>query len=148
MQNRPNMKWFLCKKLDQDPFCRICHEDKSCGKLISPCKCKGTLRFMHEECLNKWMKVKIGSDCEICGSFMSVKRDNHLNEVIIIVMTVILLLASATALYVLLRVHHYSGERIVLCLIFLLSFVTLILSGLIIYYILDLKKAIKRDILV
>eukprot|EP00940_MAST-03C_sp_MAST-3C-sp2_P002176 g2176.t1 len=36
--------------------CRIClgNEDDDLGRLISPCLCSGTMRFVHLECLNQW----------------------------------------------------------------------------------------------
>ncbi|KAK6535271.1 hypothetical protein TWF694_001739 [Orbilia ellipsospora] len=40
--------------------CRICLDtstedfDEELGRLISPCKCKGSARYVHEECLRAW----------------------------------------------------------------------------------------------
>lgn len=66
------MNLFCCKKKeDEEILCRICHEDKSSGKLISPCKCRGSLQFVHEKCLNEWIKMKDGSRCEICDTSMN-----------------------------------------------------------------------------
>jgi len=39
---------------DAQPMCRICLGDREAGRLISPCMCSGTLRFVHVECLNMW----------------------------------------------------------------------------------------------
>ena len=40
-----------------DAVCRICfgaaHED-GLGKLISPCMCSGSMRYVHVQCLNEW----------------------------------------------------------------------------------------------
>ncbi|CAG8729087.1 15534_t:CDS:2, partial [Dentiscutata heterogama] len=42
----------------EDKMCRICfagpEEEESLGRLISPCLCKGTMRYVHVECLNHW----------------------------------------------------------------------------------------------
>ncbi|KAI8843912.1 hypothetical protein BJ741DRAFT_589550 [Chytriomyces cf. hyalinus JEL632] len=42
------------------------------GRLISPCKCKGTMKFVHLHCLNEWRKVNPISashfQCDQCGS--------------------------------------------------------------------------------
>jgi E3 ubiquitin-protein ligase DOA10 len=35
-------------------MCRICHEGEEEGRLFSPCKCSGTMKFVHENCLDKW----------------------------------------------------------------------------------------------
>jgi len=37
-----------------EPICRICHGGAEDGKLFSPCKCSGSIKFVHMECLNKW----------------------------------------------------------------------------------------------
>lgn len=49
-------------------FCRICH----CGgtdceqPLIRPCLCSGTLMFVHQSCLQKWIKSSDIKKCELC----------------------------------------------------------------------------------
>jgi len=35
-------------------MCRICHEGEEDGSLFSPCKCSGTMKYVHAECLDKW----------------------------------------------------------------------------------------------
>eukprot|EP00929_Paragymnodinium_shiwhaense_P055162 TRINITY_DN27667_c0_g1_i1.p1 TRINITY_DN27667_c0_g1~~TRINITY_DN27667_c0_g1_i1.p1 ORF type:complete len:1068 (+),score=169.16 TRINITY_DN27667_c0_g1_i1:79-3282(+) len=39
---------------DAEPLCRICMGGVEAGRLISPCLCKGSMRFVHLECLNEW----------------------------------------------------------------------------------------------
>jgi hypothetical protein len=54
--------------------CRICldsEETKESGKLIRPCQCDGSMKFVHEECLKTWIISK-GIDlekvkCEVCN---------------------------------------------------------------------------------
>ena len=50
------------------PECRICREKG--GELIAPCKCAGSLRWVHRTCLEKWLSVRTTdkSTCEICGA--------------------------------------------------------------------------------
>ena len=43
--------------------CRICFSGAEDGKLIAPCKCAGTQRYVHEECLRKWQRTCAG----LCG---------------------------------------------------------------------------------
>lgn len=49
----------------KDINCRICllpnNKDDSENPLISGCKCKGTMKFIHIECLKLWLKSKIVS---------------------------------------------------------------------------------------
>ncbi|XP_006368031.2 E3 ubiquitin-protein ligase MARCH1-like isoform X1 [Solanum tuberosum] len=48
--------------------CRICLETDG-RDFIAPCKCKGTSKFVHRECLDHWRAVKEGfafSHCTTC----------------------------------------------------------------------------------
>ncbi|KAK7077888.1 hypothetical protein SK128_016250, partial [Halocaridina rubra] len=54
------------------PMCRICHHPQGDGldTLISPCRCAGTMQFIHQGCLNKWLEVKRSKKapaCELCN---------------------------------------------------------------------------------
>ncbi len=43
------------------PICRIClceEEDKVGNPLITPCKCAGTMKHIHIECLREWLNSK------------------------------------------------------------------------------------------
>lgn len=44
--------------------CRFCFEG---GQLISPCKCSGSQKWIHETCLKKWYNMKSeNSVCSVC----------------------------------------------------------------------------------
>lgn len=47
-----------CSSLNK-AMCRICHgeEDLNSKSLIHPCKCSGTLRYVHQTCLLKWLAM-------------------------------------------------------------------------------------------
>lgn len=47
--------------------CRICHSegDEECP-LITPCRCTGSLRFVHHACLHQWIKSSNTRCCELC----------------------------------------------------------------------------------
>ena len=54
-----------------NPTCKFCYEkEKKNDPLIIPCKCEGTIKYVHQSCLKKWLiKSKIRpelSRCEIC----------------------------------------------------------------------------------
>jgi len=57
-------------KEEDDRMCRICHAGEDEGKLISPCKCKGSIKYVHIDCLDRWRKVSQNSksyfQCENC----------------------------------------------------------------------------------
>lgn len=54
-----------------DRVCRICFGQG--GRLISPCRCSGTQRWVHTICLTRWRDhssgVRESNSCEICRSF-------------------------------------------------------------------------------
>lgn len=39
---------------DNLPFCRICLDIDEPEKMISPCLCSGTSKWVHKKCLNRW----------------------------------------------------------------------------------------------
>uniref|UniRef100_A0A8D0GA91 RING-type E3 ubiquitin transferase n=1 Tax=Sphenodon punctatus TaxID=8508 RepID=A0A8D0GA91_SPHPU len=48
-------------------ICRICHcEGDDENSLITPCRCTGTLRFVHQACLHQWIKSSDTRCCELC----------------------------------------------------------------------------------
>lgn len=52
-------------------MCRICLESTSVDDLISPCVCRGTQQWVHEQCLKLWLiqsekDVKDLTSCEVC----------------------------------------------------------------------------------
>ncbi|XP_029691533.1 E3 ubiquitin-protein ligase MARCHF8 isoform X2 [Takifugu rubripes] len=46
--------------------CRICHCEGDEGPLITPCHCTGSLRFVHQFCLQQWIKSSDTRCCELC----------------------------------------------------------------------------------
>ncbi|XP_073463772.1 probable E3 ubiquitin-protein ligase MARCHF10 isoform X1 [Aquarana catesbeiana] len=61
---------------DEGDLCRICFTgDKTPeNQLVAPCRCKGSLKYVHKECMKKWLLSKIKSGaalsavktCEMC----------------------------------------------------------------------------------
>lgn len=53
-----------------EPRCRICFAGEEPGEpLVRPCRCSGTIAFVHRRCLAEWTKAKAKKKwcCEICG---------------------------------------------------------------------------------
>uniref|UniRef100_A0ACB8EB36 Uncharacterized protein n=1 Tax=Sphaerodactylus townsendi TaxID=933632 RepID=A0ACB8EB36_9SAUR len=47
--------------------CRICHcEGDEESPLITPCHCTGSLHFVHQSCLQQWIKSSDTRCCELC----------------------------------------------------------------------------------
>ena len=61
-----------CVSIGEDE-CRIC---QSSGEevLISPCKCAGSTKWVHESCLVKWFQVSQTSSCELCSRYVAIKK--------------------------------------------------------------------------
>lgn len=53
--------------------CRIC-QSRGEEVLISPCKCAGSAKWVHESCLVKWFQVSQTSSCELCSRFVAIKK--------------------------------------------------------------------------
>lgn len=46
--------------------CRICQEEDSTNNLEVPCACRGSLKFAHRKCVQRWCNEKGDIICEIC----------------------------------------------------------------------------------
>ena len=53
--------------------CRICQSNGE-EVLISPCKCAGSTKWVHESCLVKWFQVSQTSSCELCSRYVAIKK--------------------------------------------------------------------------
>ena len=51
---------------NDSPSCRICYEESEIDNLISPCRCRGSLKWVHPKCLNEWVKVSKKWKCQHC----------------------------------------------------------------------------------
>mmetsp|Transcript_34499 Transcript_34499/g.33693 ORF Transcript_34499/g.33693 Transcript_34499/m.33693 type:complete len:181 (-) Transcript_34499:39-581(-) len=62
-------------------ICRICLASEA--PLISPCKCKGSMSFVHEECLVTWLVASGKKECELCKSSLQLYEElTDLKEII------------------------------------------------------------------
>lgn len=59
-------------KMSQEMHCRICLDNKHLEDFISPCKCSGTLKYVHRKCFLLWVRQRSRQDqqfkCEICNT--------------------------------------------------------------------------------
>lgn len=52
---------------ETEKICKICHTE--CNEnfpSVTPCKCNGSLKYIHVDCLNEWLKVSKITKCSIC----------------------------------------------------------------------------------
>jgi len=64
LDNKNNIynKDFLLNSNKKKKICRICYleeENKFTNPLIKPCKCSGSMKYIHYECLLHWLRTKL-----------------------------------------------------------------------------------------
>lgn len=55
---------------EDEDCCRVCHgEAEELRPLFHPCRCSGSIKFVHQDCLQMWLKISNQSNpkCELCG---------------------------------------------------------------------------------
>ena len=64
----------------EEAICRICLESEQnneIGKLIVPCRCAGSMKWIHDECLKTWIISKEQNmnkaSCELCNGVFNMK---------------------------------------------------------------------------
>lgn len=89
IQEEKKYNSILTKEEEDLNICRICfdHEETEDNKLIRPCKCKGTQKWIHEKCLLAWLNININNPekrdyCDICKYKFRI-RDNNTENLII-----------------------------------------------------------------
>ncbi|KAK7536848.1 RING finger membrane protein [Phyllosticta citribraziliensis] len=54
-------------KADEPDTCRICRGDGTREEpLFYPCKCSGSIKFVHQDCLMEWLSHSQKKHCELC----------------------------------------------------------------------------------
>ena len=58
--------------------CRICfsNESNDSNPLLSPCKCDGSLKYIHYKCLKNWINTKINNDSSISEDDLVISYDS------------------------------------------------------------------------
>jgi len=52
---------------DAHPTCRICRSEGTPDEpLFHPCKCSGSIQYVHQECLMEWLSHSHKKHCELC----------------------------------------------------------------------------------
>lgn len=71
-------------------ICRICHcESDPQNPLLTPCYCSGSLKYVHQACLQQWLTASATNSCELCKfPFIMHTKIKPFNEVRTIYLTI------------------------------------------------------------
>ena len=67
-------------KAEDGAVCRICFLGDEENSLIRVCQCKGSLEFVHHNCISQWVNTSRIVDC-ICGYRLNVRQEKMIIEV-------------------------------------------------------------------
>eukprot|EP00919_Chromeraceae_sp_WS-2016_P055338 GHVR01131544.1.p3 GENE.GHVR01131544.1~~GHVR01131544.1.p3 ORF type:complete len:149 (-),score=0.78 GHVR01131544.1:1750-2196(-) len=86
--------------------CKICHEPADgTEQLHSPCRSKGSMKYIHNACLFEWIQNDSKPKCEICNypyKFKKIFKPNTPNRLpLSIVLKDLMISAQTTACYIL-----------------------------------------------
>lgn len=62
---------------DDADICRICFRGVSCGSLLQPCLCRGSIGFAHKPCMERWVSERREEECNICHFNYPIMRKNR-----------------------------------------------------------------------
>lgn len=70
---------------EESDHCRICQgaENTDARQLYHPCKCSGSIKFVHQDCLMRWLARTQRKHCDLCKTpfrFKKVYRDGMPNN--------------------------------------------------------------------
>ena len=61
---------------DDGAICRICFLGDRDNALIKVCRCRGSVAFVHQSCINEWVEKSRNLDC-MCGYRMTMDREKQ-----------------------------------------------------------------------
>ena len=66
----------LSRDEEVEKRCRLCWGDEDDGPLVQPCACRGSAKFIHKHCLERWRRTSPKEDAAYrCGQCMDEYRD-------------------------------------------------------------------------
>ena len=66
------------KSVDEPDTCRICRGEGSTEEpLFYPCKCSGSIKFVHQSCLMEWLSHSQKKYCELCKTLFRFTKLYH-----------------------------------------------------------------------
>lgn len=65
-----------------DKTCRVCRSGEEPGSpLYKPCKCSGSISWIHQDCLESWLSVSRAQRCELCKHPFKWEKGEFVNAV-------------------------------------------------------------------
>ena len=56
---------------EEEKTCRLCYGGEEDGPLVQPCACRGSAKYIHIHCLEKWRRMSPKEDAAYrCGQCM------------------------------------------------------------------------------
>jgi hypothetical protein len=127
--------------------CKICLEKDDIDNLVSPCECKGSIKYIHYKCLENSIKsIKDGTKCEICNyKYIFTKIFDSMKFLKIITSYSIFIMINFVI--IILSLIYFINYRILLLLNFTICF--FIINNVINYLFIDndIQLTIKENIL-
>jgi len=78
LEHNDILRQHLADDEDCGPTCRICFDSEPREELIAPCACRGSIEFVHADCLREWMLRTMNSEsrhtCSQCTSTYTIQR--------------------------------------------------------------------------
>jgi len=75
--------------------CRICYGNEEMGVLITPCNCRGTSAFIHQECLERYLEHYPDGICRVCLIRMRVQINPEIGTALGTLMLSVVILNNA-----------------------------------------------------
>jgi E3 ubiquitin-protein ligase DOA10 len=91
---------------EEEKQCRICLSDE--GELISVCGCKGTVKYVHKDCIIKWQRLAPTAEskikCQLCKQPYiydgQIQREENIYNVNIVVVLLSLLFITLVVILI------------------------------------------------
>lgn len=151
-------------KPENEQTCRFCHYPSSANnRLFHPCKCQGTIRYIHGTCLEKWLRRIKKDECELCNfkyqfnyvydkKMTSYKLLSRLYRIMqeIILYNIRIAVVTFFPLLLVLSFGYvgcwFFGMHITMVRVFCASLLSISLCGLILQIVIHSQNAIKKKI--
>ncbi|CAG9327579.1 unnamed protein product [Blepharisma stoltei] len=128
------------------PFrCRICLDASNWEDMISPCLCKGSVKYVHKQCLEQWIRYSQktpGSKniCELCHTEIALKIENATIEAdyeffrdfkLIIPIVVGCIIIAGLIWWIITHAQKYGVDYIMIILLIVICFVFMVFLSII-----------------